>query len=293
MKVIAVFGPTGVGKTAVAIALARLLRERGEDPVAVSADAMQVYEGLPVLTGAATPEEQAELEHRLIQFVPIDQTFSAGAYAQRAHREIDELIRENRRPIVVGGTGLYLRAALADLDLRPPVDPAIRNKLARQPLEALHAALPAHVAAGIAPTDRQRIIRAHELLEAGHEPPPPAHTPESQLWTTQTRHPTVLAALVMDRQRLANKIGERVDAMVANGAIEEVQRAHEANASATARRALGFEELLNHDIEAMKTRTRRYAKRQLTWLRKLPGAHLIDVTDREPTDVAAELLAII
>jgi tRNA dimethylallyltransferase len=292
MKVIAVFGPTGVGKTAVAIALARTLRERGEDPVAVSADAMQVYEGLPILTGAATKSEQAELEHRLLHIVPIDQTFSAGAYAERAHREIDELLESGRRPIVVGGTGLYLRAALAELDLRPPVDPKIRKRLAERPIAELHAELPQRVGQGIAPTDRQRIIRAHELIQAGHEPPPPAHAP-SQLWTTHTRHPTVLAALVMDRAELAARIDQRVDAMIANGAIDEVERAHAANASATARRALGFEELLNHDVEAMKTRTRRYAKRQLTWLRKLPGAHLIDVTGRIPTDVAAELLAII
>jgi tRNA dimethylallyltransferase len=292
MKVIAVFGPTGVGKTAVAIALARTLRERGEDPVAVSADAMQVYEGLPILTGAATKSEQAELEHRLLHIVPIDQTFSAGAYAERAHREIDELLESGRRPIVVGGTGLYLRAALAELDLRPPVDPRLRKRLAERPIAELHAELPQRVGQGIAPTDRQRIIRAHELIQAGHEPPPPAHAP-SQLWTTHTRHPTVLAALVMDRAELAARIDQRVDAMIANGAIDEVERAHAANASATARRALGFEELLNHDVEAMKTRTRRYAKRQLTWLRKLPGAHLIDVTGRIPTDVAAELLAII
>ena len=121
-EVIAVFGPTGVGKTAVAIALAERLRQRGEEPVAVSADAMQVYEGLPILTGAASPDEQRRLEHRLIGFVPIDQTFSAGAFAQRAHATIDELLAHGKRPIVVGGTGLYLRAALAELDLRPPVD---------------------------------------------------------------------------------------------------------------------------------------------------------------------------
>ena len=211
MQVIAVFGPTGVGKTAVAIALAKRLRERGEDPVAVSADAMQVYEGLPILTGAATPTEQAELEHRLLGFVPITETFSAGAYAERAHREIDALLAHGRRPIVVGGTGLYLRAALAELDLRPPVDPDIRRRLAERPIEQLHAELPEAVAAGIAPTDRQRIIRAHELLAAGHEPPPPANAP-SQLWTTHTRHPTLLAALVMDRDELADRIDERVDA---------------------------------------------------------------------------------
>ncbi len=292
MQVIAVFGPTGVGKTAVAIALAKRLRERGEEPVAVSADAMQVYAGLPILTGAASGSEQAELEHRLLGFVPITETFSAGAYAERAHREIDALLDEGRRPIVVGGTGLYLRAALADLDLRPPVDPDIRRRLAEKPIGQLHAELPETVAAGIAPTDRQRVIRAHELLAAGHEPPPPANAP-SQLWTKHTRRATVLAALVMDREALAHRINERVDQMIAGGVQQEVARAHAAGASATARRALGFDELLNHDIDAMKTRTRRYAKRQLTWLRKLGGAHLIDVTGRSPDDVAAELIAII
>ena len=292
--VIAVFGPTGVGKTAVAIALAERLRERGEDPVAVSADALQVYDGLPILTGAATHAERERLEHRLLGFVPIAETFSAGAYAERANAEIDTLIAQGRRPIVVGGTGLYLRAALAELDLRPPVDPAIRARLAadRRPIERLHAQLPEGVRGGIEPTDRQRVLRALELLEAGHEPPPPAHA-ASELWTTRTRHPTLLAALTMDRDALATRINQRIDQMLADGAREEVARADAAGASSTARRALGFADLLDGDVEAMKAKTRRYAKRQVTWLRKLPGAHLIDTTRRTPEDVAAELIAMI
>jgi tRNA dimethylallyltransferase len=293
-QVIAVFGPTGVGKTAVAIALAVQLRARGEDPVAVSADAMQVYQGLPILTGAASADEQRRLEHRLIGFVPIDQTFSAGAYAERAHEEIDTLMRQQKRPIVVGGTGLYLRAALAELDLKPPVDPAIRERLATDPrsIEQLHAELPEATRRGIEPTDRQRILRAHELLAAGHEPPPPANAP-SRLWTQQTRHPTLLAALTMDRDVLTARIDRRIDAMIAGGAQEEVQRADTAGASSTARRALGFQQLLDGDVDAMKTKTRQYAKRQVTWLRKLPGAHLIDTTRRTPEDVASELIAMI
>jgi tRNA dimethylallyltransferase len=293
-QVIAVFGPTGVGKTAVAIALADRLRARGEDPVAVSADALQVYAGLPILTGAASAAEQRRLEHRLIGFVPIDETFSAGAYAKRAHREIDELLEQHRRPIVVGGTGLYLRAALAELDLRPPVDPQIRERLANdpRPLSQLHDDLPEAIKRGIEPTDRQRILRTHELLAAGHTPPPPANAP-SELWTTKTRHPTVLAALTMDREALNARIEERIDAMLAAGARQEVQRADAAGASDTARRALGFQQLLDDDLEAMKTKTRQYAKRQVTWLRKLPGAHLIDTTGRTPEDVASELIAMI
>jgi len=285
VRVIAVFGPTGVGKTAVAIALAARLRERGEDPVAVSADAMQVYAGLPILTGAADAHEQALLEHRLLGFVPVDQTYSAGAFAQHAHATVDALLEEGRRPIVVGGTGLYLRAALADLDLRPPVDPALREALSRRDLAELHAELPPHL--DIKPTDRHRIIRAHELLAVGEQPPS-----GDQLWTEHTRHPTLLAALVMDRERLYERINARVDAMIEAGAREEVERVKD-TASATARRAVGFDELLAGDVEAMKTNTRRYAKRQLTWLRKLPGTHLVDMTDRAPEDVAAELVAMI
>src|SRR4051812_9817280 len=287
--VVAVFGPTGVGKTAVVIALADRLRAEGEDPVAVSADALQVYRGLETLTGVATPEQQQRLEHRLVSFLPVDQPYSARAYARRAHAEIDSPLAQGRRPIVVGRTGLYLRAALAELDLRPPVPQAIRARRraqlqtdgAQALYEELRRRAPA-AAAAIEPTDAQRITRALELLDAGHEPPA-----GEQLWTTDTRHPTLLAGLTMERDALNARIDERVNAMVAAGARDEVANA--VNASATARKALGFEELRADDIEGMQRNTRRYAKRQLTWMRKLPNAHLIDVTGRAPDDVAAEL----
>jgi tRNA dimethylallyltransferase len=293
--VVAVFGPTGVGKTAVAIALADRLRADGEDPVAVSADALQVYEGLQTLTGAATPEDRARLEHRLLGIVPVDRSFSAGEYGRRAHEEIDALLEHDRRPIVVGGTGLYLRAALADLDLRPPVPKAIRARRRRE-LEtkgapALHAELTTRApgaAAAIQPTDAQRVTRALELLDAGHAPPS-----GSQLWTSDTRHPTLLAGLVMDREALNTRIDERVREMVAQGAADEARRADAAGASPTARKALGFQELLDGDVEAMQRNTRRYAKRQLTWMRKLPDVQLVDTTSRTPEDVAAELHAMI
>jgi len=294
-SVVAIFGPTAIGKTDAAIALADLLRAGGEAPVAVSADALQVYAGLERLTGAADAEQRRRLEHRLLGFVPVTETFSAGAYAVRAHAEIDALLTAGRRPIVVGGTGLYLRAALAELDLRPPPDPEARARwqavLEEQGAPALHAALQARspaVAAGIAPADGHRAIRALELLDAGAEPPPPAGA-SSQLWTQQTRHPTLLAGLVMDREALRERIEARVLATVAAGALEEVRAADAAGASATARKALGYDELLRGDVEAMLARTRRYSKRQLTWMRKLGGVRLIDVTGRAPDDVAAEL----
>jgi tRNA dimethylallyltransferase len=235
--VIALFGPTGVGKTAVAVSLARELRARGESPVAVSADALQVYEGLEILTGVATAAERVELEHRLVSFLPIDASFSAGQYAQLAHAEIDQALAEGRRPIVVGGTGLYLRAALTELDFRPP--------------------------------------------------PPDG---PSQLWSEDVRHPTLLIGLTMEREALYDRIDARVEEIVAAGAREEVVRAHAAGASLTARKALGFDDLLSGNVDAMKRRTRNYARRQLTWMRKLAGVQLIDTTDRSPTDVAEEIV---
>jgi tRNA dimethylallyltransferase len=288
VHVIALFGPTGVGKTAVAIALAERLRGHGEDPVAVSADALQVYRGLEILT------ERARLEHRLLSFVPIEETFSAGAFAERARAEIDDALREGRRPLVVGGTGLYLQTALSDLELRPPADPAVRGRLEAE-VEArgsadLHAELAARdadVAAAIAPGDRSRVVRALELLEMGRRPAPIGEA--SRLWTARLRHPTLLCGLVLDREDLYRRIDERVERMVAAGAGEEVRRADVAGASRTARSALGFEELLRGDVETMQRRTRSYAKRQLTWMRKLAGAQLIDLTGRTAEDAAAEV----
>jgi tRNA dimethylallyltransferase len=279
--VIAIFGPTGVGKTGIAIELAERLQAEGEDPVAISADALQVYRGLEVLTGVATPAEQERLEHRLVSFVAVTDTFSAGQFAALAHQEIDAALAAGRRPIVVGGTGLYLQAALTDLELRPPPPPGVRERIVAEADErgvgALHAELaersPA-AAAAIEPTDRTRVVRALELLEMGEEPAPGGE--ESRLWTAELRRPTVLAGLTLERERLYELIDARVDAMVAAGAEEEVRDADAAGASATARKALGFEELLRGDVDAMKRRTRNYAKRQLTWMRRLERANLLD-----------------
>jgi tRNA dimethylallyltransferase len=295
MRIVALFGPTGVGKTAVAVALAQLLRAQGEDPVAVSADALQVYAGLEVLTGVASAAERERLEHRLLSFLALDATFSAGQYARMAHAEIDELLAAGRRPLVVGGTGLYLRAALTELSLRPPPPEGVRERwmaeLEREGAPALHARLAERApwaALGIDPNDRQRLVRALELSDVGELEPPEG---PSQLWSEELRRPTLLAGLTMERAALYAAIDARVDAMLEAGAREEVVRAHAAGASETARKALGFEELLAGDVEAMKRRTRNYAKRQLTWMRKLADVRTIDVTGRDPADVAREILA--
>jgi tRNA dimethylallyltransferase len=239
MSVVAVFGPTGVGKTGVAIALADELRKRGEDPVAISCDALQVYEGLGKLTGVASEEQQARLEHRLIGFVPTTEPFSVGDYMRRAHREVDEALAAGRRPIVVGGTGLYLRAAIAELSL----------------------------------------VKA----------PPEAE--DSELWSSDTRHPTTIFGLDMDREVLYGRIDARTEAIAASGAVEEVRRAEEAGPSRTARKALGFDELLGGDLELMKKRSRNYARRQLTWMRKIPNLRRIERTGIDDAAVAERIVA--
>lgn len=239
MNVIGIFGPTGIGKTGVAIALAGLLRERGEEPVAISCDALQVYEGLETLTGAATKAEQEKLEHRLLSFVPVTEPFSVGDYMGLAHAEIDELLGEGRRPVVVGGTGLYLRAAVAELSL--------------------------------------------EKVPSGSE--------DSELWSPDTRLPTTILGLDMERAQLYERIDARTEAIVAGGAEEEVREAEALGPSRTARKALGFDELLSGDVEQMKKRSRNYARRQLTWMRKVPNLRAIDRTGRSDGDVAAEILA--
>lgn len=291
-QVLAIFGPTAIGKTAVAVALADRLRRRGDDPVAVSADALQVYRGLEALTGVASAQERARLEHRLVSFVPIDESFSVGRYALLAHAEIDGLLAEGRTPIVVGGTGLYLRAALAELDLMPAPPAGLRAGLAaraqREGVAALHAEL-ARVAPWaaerIAPGDRSRIVRALELHAMGRLAP---RTHPNMLWTQDTRHPTRLIGLTLERSALVERVDARIEAILAAGAAEEVRAAARAGASPTARKAIGFDELLAGDVEALRVRTRRYARRQMTWMRKLAGVELIDAA-AAPDELAATI----
>ena len=295
-EVIAVFGPTSVGKTEVALALAERLRGRGEDPVAISADALQVYRGLEILTGAPTEEEQAWLEHRLVGFLPVRAAFSVGEYMPLAHREVDRALAAGRRPIVVGGTGLYLRAALTDLSLRPPPEPGVRERLEAEAstrgVRSLHEELTnrdPQAARRIEPSDRSRVVRALELLEAAEHPAAtPARPERSELWAGDVRRPTLLAGLVREREDLYRRIEARVEAMVAAGAPAEARAA--IDASVTARQALGFEELGRGDVEALKRSTRRLAKRQLTWMRKLANVLAIDLTSTSPEQAAAEIL---
>jgi tRNA dimethylallyltransferase len=290
---LAIFGPTAVGKTGVAVQVAELLRRRGEDPVAISCDSIQVYRGLEVLSGAPTRADRARLEHRLVGIAAVDEEFSAGRFAELAHAEIDRLRAAGRRPIVVGGTGLYLRAALAQLELRPPVPSAVRSKVeadieARGP-EALHAELAPELASGVHPNDRKRIARLTELARLGIA----AHPTGEGMWSEGLRVPTTLVGLTIDRNELDARIDARVDEMTRRGAGDEVRAADRAGASRTARAAIGFDELLAGDIEAMKRAQRRFARRQVTWMRRMEDVRAIDRTGRDDAAVAADVVAIL
>ena len=265
----------------------------GSAPVAVSCDAIQVYRGLEILSGAADERERERLEHRLVGIVGIDEEFSAGRFAELARREIDALIADGRTPIVVGGTGLYMRAALADLDLRPPVPPEVRALVEAQIDElgpaALHSELDPDVGERIHPNDRKRVARALELQRVGLDPPERGR----ELWTARLRHPTALLGIVVDRDALADRIDRRVEAMVAAGAAEEARAAIRAGASRTASSALGFDALVRGDVEAVKADHRRYARRQMTWLRRMSGVEVVDRTDLDDRAAAELALSLI
>jgi tRNA dimethylallyltransferase len=291
MKVVAIFGPTAAGKTAVAIAVADALRARGEDPVAVSCDAFQIYRGLEALSGAPTEAERERLEHRMVGVAGIDEEWSAGRFAPLAHAEIDALLAAGRRPLVVGGTGLYLRAALAELELRPPLPSAVRDEverdLERRGAAALHGELEAAVRQSVHPNDAKRVARLTGLARAGIDPP----AGSDGLWSASPRVPTALFGITLERDELHERISARVEAILAAGAEEEVRAADAAGASRTARAALGFDALLAGEAETIAGSHRAFARRQLTWMRRMEGVELIDRTGRSDSEVAERIVA--
>jgi tRNA dimethylallyltransferase len=285
-RVLAIFGPTASGKTAVAEAVGRLIPAE-----LVSADAMQVYRGLPILTN------QSAHPARLVGFVGLDDTFSVAEYQPLAHAAVDEILASGRTPVVVGGTGLYLRAALAGLELPPPPEPGARERFEvfydEAGPEAAHAQLAerdAEAAAAVHPNDRRRVVRALELAEAGSSLRPG----EDRLWSPDTRHPTLVVGLEVPPEVLAERIEQRTREMFQRGVEEEVRRALAGGISPTAKTIHGLRDIaeLPHEeaIEALNARTRRYAAYQCKWMRRIPGIVLVDA-DRPPEDVAEDVVA--
>lgn len=294
-SVLAVFGPTSVGKSEVAVALSERLAKAGRQSVLVGADSMQLYEGLSIISGAASEAQRARADHRLIGCVPVGEEFSVAQYSELAHAEIDAAVSRGDVAIVVGGTGLYLQAALTEMPLRPPVpvalEEALQARLEVEGAQALHSELAVKAPAAasrINPGDHRRLLRALALVAAGHS----LEDQVGGIWTSQMRHQTRMIGLLRERDDLYARIGARVDAIAAGGGAEEASAALLAGASRTAQMALGFRELQSGDLEGMKQATRRYAKRQLTWLRRLEAAELFELSaEHGPEQVADAILA--
>ena len=287
MTVIAIFGPTASGKSAVAEAVTERIAAE-----LVSADAMQVYRGLPILT------DQSPHPARLVAIWPLDHESSVGEYAPLAHAAIDEIVAAGSTPVVVGGTGLYLRAALSDLSLPPAPPPGERDRWSRfyddEGADAAYARLaevdPA-AARVVHANDKRRVVRALELVEAGSSLAPD----EDRLWSGELRHPTVLVGLDVPKTELERRIETRTRQMFAAGVEDEVRRALAEPMSMTARKTLGIDEIADlprdEAIAAIVTRTRRYAAYQRKWMRRLEGVAMV-AADRPPGEVADEIVTL-
>lgn len=285
-EVVAVFGPTGSGKTSASEIVARALGTE-----VVSADALQVYRGLPILTN------QSERATRLVAIRDLSQEFSVGEYARLAHAEIDELVGANGTAVVSGGTGLYLRAAIADLDLPPAAESGARARweaLYDGDPDAAYArlgALDAAAASRVHLKDRRRVVRALELAEHGASLVPP----RDRLWAADTRLPTLVVGLEIPRMSLERRIRERSEEMFERGVVDEARRAVAGRISKTAEKALGLRDLVELPLEQARerliARTLRYAAYQRKWMRRIESIVMIDA-DRPPKEVADAILEV-
>lgn len=279
---VAIFGPTASGKTAVAEAVADRL-----DGEVVSADSMQAYRGLPVLTA------QPDRPTRLVGIWPLSQEGSVAEYAELAHTAIDRLLAAGKTPVVAGGTGLYLRAALVDLELPPAPPPELRSRWEdrydRLGAERAHGVLAERdpeAAARVHPNDRRRVVRALELTELSSSLSPGT----ARLWTDEARHETIVFGLEVPRDVLLERIERRAVRMFENGVVEEARAALAGDVSSTAIHALGLREVVDlprgEALEALVVRTRRYAAYQRKWMRRIPG--LVSVDANRPAEEVAD-----
>lgn len=301
-RVISVVGPTASGKSSLADELA--VRLGGE---VVSADSMQVYRGMDVGT-AKTPVEQRRVPIHCIDLVDVGQPYSAALFSQAAHASIDALLRCGTVPVICGGTGLYVRAALEDMGFPDgeQVENPVRvryEELARQlGNDAFHRLLAERdprSAALIHPNNVRRVVRAFELLEQGS-----SYSQEhATLHARCDRHPTLHVGLTMPRQLLYERIDRRVDQMVELGLVEEVRGLMERGLAETltAKQAIGYKEIvsalrgevsLEEALDSIKRSSRRYAKRQYTWFNADKRIHWFDISAEGQDEVVRKVVGL-
>ena len=289
MRHVALVGPTASGKSAIALDVARELP--GVEIVAV--DSMQVYRGLDIGTAKPTPAERREIPHHLLDLVDVEEEFSVAEFQRAARAVIDDIAARGKRPLLVGGTGLYLRAVVDDLDL-PGQFPSVRAELAAEAdVERLHARLTELdpvAASRTTTTNRRRIERALEVT-VGSGRPFSSYGPG----LTSYAPGPVLVGVDVPLDELDRRIEARVHAMLDEGLLDEVRSLQGRALSRTAARALGYEELLAHlagassleeAVAATVQRTRRLARRQLRWFRRDPR-----VTWSAPTEAGVVVTA--
>jgi tRNA dimethylallyltransferase len=290
---LAIIGPTASGKSAVALELARQLGPRAE---ILSVDSMQVYRGMDIGTAKPTPAERAEIRHHLIDLVEPSEDYTVAAFARDAGAVMDRSAADVRL-ILAGGTGLYLRAALGDLDV-PGQFPAVRRKLEADPdTLGLHRRLARldPVAAGrMEPNNRRRVIRALEVTIGGGRP----FSSFGPGLTAYPPSPVRLFGLRMTRVQLDERIERRYEAQLARGFLDEVRAldVRPEGWSRTASQALGYRELLDHlawrcsleeAVARAVIRTRQFARRQERWFRRDPRITWIDLPGTPPEPLAA------
>ena len=272
---ICIVGPTAVGKTEIAIQFAQCL-----DAEIVSLDSRQIYREMDIGTAKPTPDQRGAVPHHLIDCVDVDQPFSVAGYQRLADNAIEEIREHGKRPMVVGGAGLYFRGLIDGLFDGPGADAEIRSKLQREADEhgnvALHERLrqcDPEAANRIHPNNRVKVIRALEVYELTGEP---ISALQQQWKTNEPRYPFRAFGLNMPREALYRRIEERVDQMVEVGLIEEVKGLLDQGypRNCVAMQSFGYKELIDHldgkrtldeAITLLKQNTRRFAKRQLTW----------------------------
>lgn len=284
IKLLAVVGPTAVGKTALGIELAKHFN--GE---IISGDSQQVYRQLDIGTAKATPEEQAEAVHHLIGVRNVDETYSVYDFVQEASAAISDIVSRGKLPIIVGGTGLYLQSLLEGYHLGGQVDQekvlAYRKELDLLSDDELFEKI-AEQKIEIPQINRRRAIRALEVAKFGKD-----------LENKETDYDAYLIGLNDDRQVLYDRINHRVDLMVENGVLDEAKWLYDNYREVQAARAIGYKELfpyfsgedsLENCVEKLKQNTRRFAKRQLTWFRNRMVVQFYNVSETDFKTKVAE-----